>query len=942
MLQIILHVAEKPSAAKEIANVLARALGNGQPQRVGTNVEYVSIWEFRVTFQGRDTLMIFMSVLGHLKGVDIENKFRSWGSCQPIMLLNPHATAIVSAVAHDKEGLASLLKAQSRRATVLFLWLDCDSEGEKIAADVRDVCVEANRSITVKRARFSAMTRTDLMRALDAPVDLDQRVIDMVSTRQELDLRSGAAYTRFFTKQLERFEVGSMSNENQLISYGACQFPTLGLVVDRWLTIKNFVPRPFWVINLRLESCAVQFDWARHRIFDEYTAHTLYELCVDDATALDPPKCARVERVDKRSKDRWRPLPLSTVELQKAASRVLRVTSEATMNAAEALYTSGLISYPRTETDRFDVSYDLQGFVALQTNNPNWGQFAARLQTPATPGDPMTFMQPRAGPNDDHAHPPIHPTSAAPHSFANTDQQRIFEYVTRRFLACCSINARGAETKVQVRVGRAEMFGARGLIVEHKGYLEVMQPYESWSDRNMPRQLLDVGATIPVDELNLRGTQTVPPALLAEADLIALMDRHGIGTDATISEHIKKVIDRDYVKRLPANKFEPTKLGIALVDGLEHCRILLARPGMRSAQEAAFKTIQSGARPAGQVKEEALTQFSMTFARLKQSSVTFNQSFVAEFGAATAVHWTLLQANFSRCGRCDRMMQLKESPNPRRGVNRAVECDECGIFHVPHLGELSAKPGVFCPVCKFQVIQVLNTDTQKSHSVCPCCFNDPPDALNPENKGSKAFRCFSCTHDQCSESAGLVPALCPRCRSPCALRTPEGRNSFLSCKASYKCWTLNFPCVTESVTVTDVRCRASPVCAEMKVHHFVIKLRARQVQPGRPTLFSGCLFCGSAYPTFLASIEEGRLAPQGPHPGCPLNPPVAPPASYGEIEGRGTGRGVGRGMAINVRTSSGSYAPRTGTGSRSGRGGSGVGILRGGARRHTGQRQQRG
>jgi DNA topoisomerase-3 len=44
---------------------------------------------------------------------------------------------------------------------------------------------------------------------------------------------------------------------------------------------------------------------------------------------------------------RQRPLPLSTVELQKRAARFLHMSSETTMRVAEELYTKGFISYPR-------------------------------------------------------------------------------------------------------------------------------------------------------------------------------------------------------------------------------------------------------------------------------------------------------------------------------------------------------------------------------------------------------------------------------------------------------------------------------------------------------------------------------------------------------------------------------------------------------------------
>jgi DNA topoisomerase-3 len=40
--------------------------------------------------------------------------------------------------------------------------------------------------------------------------------------------------------------------------------------------------------------------------------------------------------------------------------------------------------------------------------------------------------------------------------------------------------------------------------------------------------------------------ETKAPTLLTESDLISKMDQNGIGTDATIHEHIKTVQERNY------------------------------------------------------------------------------------------------------------------------------------------------------------------------------------------------------------------------------------------------------------------------------------------------------------------------------------------------------------------------------------------------------------
>ena len=54
---------------------------------------------------------------------------------------------------------------------------------------------------------------------------------------------------------------------------------------------------------------------------------------------------------------------------------------------------------------------------------------------------------------------------------------------------------------------------------------------------------------------------------MIEVELISLMARNGIGTDATIAQHITTIQERNYAEKNGAQKFSPTKLGIALVEG---------------------------------------------------------------------------------------------------------------------------------------------------------------------------------------------------------------------------------------------------------------------------------------------------------------------------------------------------------------------------------------
>lgn len=888
----ILNVAEKPSAAKEITAVLK---GNQAVISRQGRSRYNPIYEFNMSIQGHSSLMIFTSVTGHIKSTDFEARYRKWGSCDPSELLIPTQTTVEWFIAEDKQPLAQTLRGEARGADWLVLWLDCDSEGERIAWDVADICKEGKPGIVVKRARFSAMTRGDLLRAINHLTVPDELVARMVATRQELDLRAGSAYTRYLTKQLEKYSL--TDTEHQIVSYGPCQFPTLGLVVDRWLTIQNFVSRPFWVFELRLRDCEVPLEWFRKHLFDEYTAMALYELCAEEAETDG--NVVTVKRADKRLKTRWRPLPLSTVELQKVSSRSLRINSHRTMEIAESLYNKGLISYPRTETNRFSRTYDLKDLIQKQTTHPAWGHFAERLLSPSNDNDPVTFNWPRMGPHDDGAHPPIHPTQEAPSTFDSADHQRVYEYITKRFLATCSIDAVGSETRSEVLVGSAEIFTARGLIVEQKGYLEVLHPYEKWNDKEMPIALLSVNSQIPFESFTYRRSQTVPPPLLQEADLIALMDHHGIGTDATIAEHIRKILDREYVEKVIQGRFSPTEIGKALVIAHEQCEIHLARPHMRAKQENELKRILSGEAQPSDVLRSALEEYRAKLDYLKNRRSVLHSVFSQHFAQGNPTPAVEIVPAFSRCA-CGTIMSLmgrsrivarasrvSHQPSGRgqprrrgrgRGRNqssgrsewneRIVVCQRCDkTLQVPRNGVLEPMNSS-CPLCQYQVIEV-SLSTSRKHTVCPQCLNEPPNdiSINPENKDS-GFRCFHCTHSGCALAKGTPASLnnvsqCPKCTSSCGVRVGRDPGTrFIRCTNQQSC---NFVYWFPNRMVHDIQAdgQICPVCQSKQLR---VSWKLRTVPPSIGP-FQGCIWCDHRWIHLLKSMGEERCVPQPPHPG---------------------------------------------------------------------------
>lgn len=216
-------------------------------------------------------------------------------------------------------------------------------------------------------------------------------------------------------------------------------------------------------------------------------------------------------------------------------SRKLKISSAVAMEVMEKLYQRGILSYPRTETNVFNPTIDLRKVVTELNKSPVFGDFAGRVASGAMWGGP------KPGKQDDKAHPPIHPVKHANKEDMSFDEWRVYEIICRHFLACISKDAVGSETKVDVTLG-GEHFSAKGLIIEEQNWLEIF-PYEKWSDTVLPP--FTKGEEFPPVLLMTDG-ETKAPAYLTEADLITKMDQNGIGTDATIHEHIKTVQERHY------------------------------------------------------------------------------------------------------------------------------------------------------------------------------------------------------------------------------------------------------------------------------------------------------------------------------------------------------------------------------------------------------------
>lgn len=158
------------------------------------------------------------------------------------------------------------------------------------------------------------------------------------------------------------------------------------------------------------------------------------------------------------------------------------------------------------------------------------------------------------------------------------------------------------------------------------------------------------------------------------------------------------------------------------------------KPHLRAQMEADMNRIARGELS----KEDALRScledmrgtYKIYFACTKSSSEVFKACVQdsVKLDEAIAKHYVnnqddmptmvVLLAHFSKCGRCDELMDLTKD----NGDNRFVACSACqDKFLLPPRGDLTANTKI-CVICNFQVINVVSNDTNKSHTICPKCF----------------------------------------------------------------------------------------------------------------------------------------------------------------------------------------------------------------------------
>lgn len=584
-------VSEKPGVARAFATYLAE----GRPSVI--NVSNVRVY----TFKRGGGLWASIGVRGHLMDFDFPPEYNKWKSIDPLELFKLRPMKII------REGMLKYVKALqvlAKQTNTVILALDADVEGEAIAFEVMEVMRKANPNLKFQRAWFAAVTKEDLLnslRHLRAPNPL---WANKAFARMTLDLMIGAAFTRTLTLLVE--ERSKTLPRGRFLSYGPCQTPVLYLVVKRAIEREQFKKKKYYKIAI-----IINIENNKIRFISEKNFERKDEAESIAALLRGSPE-ARVCEAVYKEKTILPPEPLATVEMERRASRFLDIRPKRAMDVAEDLYQEGLISYPRTDTTIYPPTLDLKAIASMFATHEEFGAYVKNVILS------KSVMSVRQGREDDGAHPPIYPLKYVKREDVvkrfGEEGYKLYDLVVRHFLATLSPPMRVEEQFVAIE-SNGFRFITEGLEIIEAGYT-IVYPFERPREKPLPR--LKEGLRVRISDVNIVELETKPPPYLSEAELLRLMKRYGIGTDATMQDHIHTNVKRNYFE-IVRKRCVPTPLGKALILALSEVVPEAVSPEVRGKMEFMLQKIADGTLRPEQVIEAVKSEFMDYLRRLKAS-----------------------------------------------------------------------------------------------------------------------------------------------------------------------------------------------------------------------------------------------------------------------------------------------------------------------------------
>ncbi len=408
--------------------------------------------------------------------------------------------------------IISDLKKAAATADTIWLATDEDREGEAISWHLMEVLKLPKGT---NRITFHEITKPALEAAIKNPRKVDMDMVASQQARQTLDMLVGYDLSGVVRKKVPG-----------AISAGRVQSPALRLIVEREQEIEKFASKSTFKVTGKFQKTtkdeiAATLD---HTFETEKTAQNYLEKIAN----------ADFEVTDiTTSPGTRRPAPpFTTASMQIEANSRLGFSTRTTMNAAQALYQAGLITYHRT--DSLNLSKQAIAMTA-EYIEANFGKEYLQVRN---------FKTKSAGAQE--AHEAIRPTHIEQETAGKNDYERkLYRLIRNRTLATQMAEARTEKTVVKIKTtgGKSKhLFEAKGEVIVFDGFLKVTGRMK---EDELPA--LAAGDNLKVLEIKARQNFAKPPARYTEGSLVKKLEELGIGRPSTYASIMSAIQTRGYV-----------------------------------------------------------------------------------------------------------------------------------------------------------------------------------------------------------------------------------------------------------------------------------------------------------------------------------------------------------------------------------------------------------
>lgn len=475
----------------------------------------------------------------------------------------------------DKKEVVKKLIKEAKTADLVYLCPDPDREGEAIAWHIRELLP---KSVKTQRVTFNSITQSEVQRAIKAPREINQNLVDAQQARRILDRIVGYTISPVL---VQRVQMGRRGGSGAL-SAGRVQSVALKLVVDREKEIEAFITQEYWHVHARCIDPQRPFRATAH-IVDGKRVITPTQPFKDDCMIIQNEEQAQniqqrlqgsqltVESIQKQERLRHPAAPFITSTLQQEASRHHGFSATRTMSTAQQLYegvdlgsegSEGLITYMRTDSTRIspEALASLRQYITTTYGSDYLHPSVRSYNQKKSAQDAHEAIRPT-----NLRHPP---EKVAP--YLTPDQLKLYTLIWRRFITTQMKSAIYDTVTALIKSDQEIILKANGSHLKFDGFLKV---YHELSDENSSEQdhllpLLKEGQRVEASSIDLEQSFTKPPPRYTEASLVKALEESGIGRPSTYASIMQKIQSRSYTTK-ESGRLRPTTLGRVTTELLE-------------------------------------------------------------------------------------------------------------------------------------------------------------------------------------------------------------------------------------------------------------------------------------------------------------------------------------------------------------------------------------